>query len=102
MRAETASCPIGMPAQADDARYSEDVRETREIYRTVQRRCGAAVGLANLIGGVLVFVLGVFVVPEPHVTNNDQLVMLNVVLFAVLGSVGGVLGTVMSLRLARR
>src|SRR4051794_9568219 len=101
MRAETAHCAIGMPRLVDDGPVPEDLRETRAIYQSVQRRCGAAVGAANLIGGILVFVLGVFVVPEPHVANNAELVRLNIIAFAILGTAGGVLGTVLSLRLAQ-
>ncbi|MEA2448716.1 MAG: adenylate cyclase, partial [Thermoleophilaceae bacterium] len=102
MRAETAHCAIGLPRLVDDERVTEDLRETRAIYRSVQRRCGLAVGAANLIGGILVFVLGVFVVPEPKVADEAGLQRLNVLLFAVLGIVGGVLGTWLLLRMARR
>src|SRR3954452_24752500 len=97
MRAETASCPVGMPPVADDPMYPEHVQLTRSIYRSVQRRCGVAIGAANLIGGILVFVLGVFVVPDPYVAHEDELIRLNVIMFVVLGVVGGVLGTTMSL-----
>jgi adenylate cyclase len=86
----------------DDERVSEDLRETRAIYRSVQRRCGIVVGGANALGALLVFVLGVFVIPEPQVANEAELVRLNVILFAVVGTAGIVVGTLLSLRLARR
>src|SRR5918999_776530 len=76
MRAEAAHhCPISVPALLDDDRVTEDVRETRAIYRSVQRRCGGAIGAANFLGGVI--------------------------LFAVVLPLGVTVGTLLSLRMSR-
>jgi adenylate cyclase len=103
MRAEAAhQCPIGLPQLLDDDRVTEDVRETRAIYRSVQRRCGAAIGAANFVGGILVFVLGVFVIPEPTVSDRAALLRDNLILFAFVLPFGVALGTLLSLRMSRQ
>ena len=56
----------------------------RDVARSVSRRCAAALIAANVAGALVVFVLGVWVIPAPHVHDNDQLKLLNL---AVLGVV---------------
>ena len=104
MEAHTAKGMLGLSgtgrADTDDA--PEDLRATRETYRAVSRRCVQSLTLANLVGGTLVFALGVFVVPSPHVDNLAELNRLNAILFAVVLTFMLVLGTWLSVRMARR
>src|SRR4051795_13275811 len=56
----------------------------RAVAERVARRCAAALIAANVAGALVVFVLGVWVIPAPHVHDTHQLRLLNL---AVLGVV---------------
>src|SRR3712207_3644820 len=80
----------------------EHLRETREIYAAVARRCCGALFAANVVGAVLVFVLSVYVVPSPQVEDMATLDTLNLIAFAVVLPPWLAAGGWLSARMARR
>jgi adenylate cyclase len=72
-----------------------------ESFRTeaarISRRCAMALVVANVIGAVVVFVLGVYVIPSPHIDDVGTLNAWNLVLLVfcllVLFPIGGVLAS---------
>jgi adenylate cyclase len=46
----------------------------------IARRCAVALVAANVVGAVLVFVLGVYVVPAPRIANHGDLDLYNLIL----------------------
>jgi adenylate cyclase len=73
----------------------------RESAR-VARRCAIALVAANVVGAVVVFVLGVFVVPAPRVAHQARLDLLNVALLGIVLAVGFPIGGLHAHRRWRR
>src|SRR5689334_4237843 len=70
----------------------------RAVARRVSRRCGAALIAANVAGALVVFALGVWVIPAPPVQNADQLRLLNIAILGVVLVVGFPLAAVLANR----
>src|SRR3954464_10728385 len=64
----------------------------------IARRCAIALVAANVVGAVLVFVLGVFVVPAPHVANHGNLDLYNLILLGACLTVLFPLGSLFARR----
>src|SRR4051812_27272504 len=54
----------------------------REVADRISRRCAIALVLANVVGAVVVFVLGVYVIPAPHIAEHGHLDLWNFALLA--------------------
>src|SRR5215213_5121346 len=105
MRAETAQrmfLPAGRRAGAPRDELPEGLDETRAIYAAVARRCAVALGAANLVGGIIVFVLSVYVVPSPHVADLDTVNTANLIAFIAVLPPWLLVGTLLSIRMATR
>ncbi len=64
------------------------------VARRVSRRCAAALIAANVAGALVVFVLGVWVIPAPHVQDTHELRLLNLAVLGVVLVVGFPLATI--------
>ncbi|MEA2427199.1 MAG: adenylate cyclase, partial [Thermoleophilaceae bacterium] len=60
----------------------------------IARRCAIALIAANVVGAVLVFTLGVFVVPAPKVANQGTLDLLNAILLVAVLAIAFPIGAV--------
>jgi adenylate cyclase len=58
----------------------------------IARRCAIALVAANVVGAVVVFTLGVFVVPAPEVAHHGRLDLLNVILLVLVLAIGFPIG----------
>jgi adenylate cyclase len=97
---EVFEVPALLRAGGDAA--SEDLNDARRVYAQVARRVSMSLLVANAIGGTLVFLLSIYVVPSPRVHDLATLDRLNLIGFSV-GIVGGLaLGWILSVALARR
>ena len=105
MGADTAQrilMPPAMRAGAPHEDLPDELQETRAIYARVARRCATALFAANLLGGVLVFVLSVYVIPSPHVADQAALNRANLITFLAVLPPWLFLGCWLSVRMARR
>jgi adenylate cyclase len=73
---------------------------SRMIAR-IARRATLALLLANGAGAIVTFALGAWVVPPPHGLDASANLDTNIIGFAVALVVGGVLGTILSIRASR-
>src|SRR4051794_14429882 len=107
MRAESVEGALAAPVvdrnlSEPQAGTPEGLAETRRIFKSVARRCAVSLTAANLVGGILVYLLSVYVIPSPHVDDVAALNRLNLIVVGPMLVAGLVLGTALSLRMARR
>src|SRR4051794_34381721 len=105
MRVETAQrmfLPAARRGTGPRDELPEEVRETRAIYARVARRCAVSLGAANLVGGILVFVLSVYVVPSAHVADQATADTANLIAFLAVLPPWLLIGTLLSIRMATR
>src|SRR3954447_7991612 len=70
----------------------------REESARIARRCGAALIAANVAGAVMVFVLGVYVVPAPDLGEHGTLDILNFVLIGLVLALVFPIGSILANR----
>src|SRR5438552_3382143 len=94
--------PESLPVRLDPDPSPETVAANRELFGRQKRLCTSALIAANTLGGAIVFALAVSVVPGPRLASQPAVDRLNLITFAILGPIGLIAGTVLSIRLARR
>ena len=104
MRAEAAYRALrpGAAAAPSSEPVAAEVREARATYFRVARRFVLSLCGANVLGGVLVFVLSAYVVPGPHIADDAAVHHANLIAFLVTLAAALPAGALLSARLARR
>ena len=86
MRAERGQGTLDIPVAGPPIAGPSRKKPRLAILHQTERRCAVALGAANMVGAVVVFVLSAYVIPAPAPAHADhaEAHRLNLILFAIV------------------